>query len=505
MQNNYILINKNNEILSFYYGEERSIYYKKLDYSNNSIITKVIQDVTDYFTVDITPSKDIYIFCQNYIGDVILCKLEKDKFKHKILFKNKNERAENILFYPIFFKNNLSLIYNTPDSNQSFLSIKTLINNKNWTNSENIDLFSILPNNTFYIQKITQDNIILAYQKKSKDTQIGYKQIKNGNISDFITIHRTNYQIVDYSFVSFNDITHYVYIVKNLFSSQVIYRKKDEYGLSNPITLFDGQKIKTCNINILNNDLYCSFIVNNTLYYCQSENLGRSFLGIVKYKKPISQDVVKAKFLDNINIPNNCINEIFIDSKNISNIYMLPELLPNLFKKEAENTNSYYTKNIKDDIFITDLNNHFIDNNTIPQFEQVKNTEKERKTKNIVTLENDFFSNFNLEEFSKYNIPKETFSKIENFDNISILENKLKNLNQQIIEKNNQILKLNDIIQNKNNEKIEIESNLRQKIKNMEEENNNLLNKIERLNNSNTKSEVSEVIEENEQPKKQED
>ena len=322
LQNNYILINKNNEILSFYYGEERSIYCKKLDHNNNFIITKVIQDVTDCFTVDIAPNKDIYIFCQNYAGDIILCKLEKEGFKQKILFKNKNEKTENILFYPIFFKNNLSLIYNTNNHSQSFLSIKTLVNNKSWTNSENIDLFSTLPNNLFYMQKINQDNIILAYQKKSKDTQIGYKQIKDGNISDFITIHRTNYQIVDYSFIAFNDVIHYVYIVKNLFSSQVIYRKKDEYGLSNPITLFEGQKIKNCNISILNNSLYCSFIVNNSLYYYESEDFGRSFLGLVKYKKPVSQDVIKAKFIDNINIPNNCINQIFIDSKNISNIYM---------------------------------------------------------------------------------------------------------------------------------------------------------------------------------------
>ena len=61
MQNNYILLNRNNEILSFYYGEERAIYCKKLGSNNYPITNKIIQNVTDCFTVDIGPNKEIYI------------------------------------------------------------------------------------------------------------------------------------------------------------------------------------------------------------------------------------------------------------------------------------------------------------------------------------------------------------------------------------------------------------------------------------------------------------
>ena len=86
MQNNYILKNKNNEILSFYYGEERAIYCKKLDSNNNQITSQIIQNVTDCFTVTLSPNKDIYIFCQEYNGDIILCRLEEDSFRNRILF-----------------------------------------------------------------------------------------------------------------------------------------------------------------------------------------------------------------------------------------------------------------------------------------------------------------------------------------------------------------------------------------------------------------------------------
>ncbi len=90
---------------------------------------------------------------------------------------------ESILFYPIFFKGNMSLIYNNSSLNNNFLSIRTLVGGKNWSDVENIDTFSILPNNIFNMYKINQDNIVIAYQKRGKDIQIGSKEIINGSIS----------------------------------------------------------------------------------------------------------------------------------------------------------------------------------------------------------------------------------------------------------------------------------------------------------------------------------
>lgn len=485
MQNNYILLTKSKDILSFYYGEERSIYCKKTTSNNYTSTIKIIQNVTDCFTVDIDNDGIVHLFCKNFDGDVILCKMEQDGFKNKILFKNKEDNLENVLFYPIFFKDNMSLLFNTQNKNQanSFLAIKTLVGGKTWTNSENIDVFSTLPNNIFYIQKINQDNLVLAYQKKMKDIQIGFKQIKNGNISDFVTIHKTAYQIVDYSFVAYNDDIHYIYVIKTLFSSQVVYKKKDINGISNPVILFDGQKIKSCNIAILNNNLFCSFILNNTLFYCQSEDFGNSFLGIVKYKKPISQDVVKAKFLQTTPILNSSINEIYLESKNPLNIYMLPEFLPNIFNKAREiKQNEYNTiQTQQQNNFITSLHSHIAQEHTPPVVENSHTV-----SKNVTYLENDFMANFDLDQFSKFNIQKETFSPSVNMpvkiDNADILENKVKMLNSQLTEKNNQILQLNALIQNKNEEKMDIELILRQKIKQLETDNQNLKSQLNSLN-----------------------
>lgn len=524
MQNNYILKTKKSEILSFYYGSERAIYCKKLDSNNYPITSKVIEDVTDYFTVSLDKNDNIYIFCQNLYGDIILCKLEENTFKNKVVFKNTNGDQQNVIFKPIFFNDNMSIIYNVPikNSKDEFLSVKTLVGGKSWTNSENIDTFSPFLNNLFHVQIVNEDNLILAYQKVGRDIQIGYKEIKNGNIYDFIVFHKTGYNIVDYSFLAYKETVHFIYIVKNLFSSQVIYRRKDINGLSNPIVLFEGQKIKSCTLSILENKLYAMFIVNNILYYSQSEDLGLSFLGVSKYRRTITQDVGKAIFISNQNIGDSCLNEIYLDTKNTLNISFLPEFSTGIFNKKSINLNREYITDIGNEKnnetnnkFISNLNNQIskpqLDKDCIKEeisSEENRESEKYNKIQSSIPLENNFMANFDLNKFNDYKLDLNSISDIKDNNlpddnNLLIIQNKLKMLSEQLNDKNSQILQLNNIIQTKNNEKIEIEIDLRQKIKRFNEENkillkekNDLIEKIntleEELKNHKIKSNESE-------------
>ena len=528
MQNNYILANKNNEIMSFYYGKERAIYCEKIKEDNYSMPIKIIENVLDCFSVNITPNKEIYIFCQDYEGEIILCKVEDNKIVKKSLFVNKDKSLKNTLFYPIFFKNNISLIYNTKGENENnFLTIKTFINGEKWTNSENIDTFYVLQNNIFDIQKIDENHIIVAYQKKSNDIQIGYKEIKDFNISNFITIHKTAYQMIDYSFIVFRQEIHYLYIIKTLFSSQVIYRRKGANGLESPVIIFDGQRVKDCIINIIDNNLYCSFISNNTLFYCKSEDFGRTFSNVIRYEKPIARDVIKAKFLSFNNIDRCSINHIYVDSKNHLNIYMLAELLPSVFNKNIyKKEETYYMENNKQNKFITSLNNQFVESkkNDIIERDNKNNEQYIQKNNNYQKtqyLQNDFMSNFNLEEFSQFNKINDnkentlnTQNNKENNANINdlnkqtdlILENRLKMLSQEVNEKNSQILKLNELIQNKNKQQVDIEINLRQKIKDKEDENKKLLEKIANLEEEMKKNDsIDNVDEKDEKVEKNEE
>ncbi len=575
MQNSYIIKNLNNKLISFYYGKNKSIYYSMLDNSNYTTTNLIIENVINYFTICLH-NNEVYIFSKNIYGDVILCK--------SIGFNNNNNNLDftttflfkdlNNLFYPIFLNNNLSLVYNNHSNNM--LSIKSSkFNNNNfiWTNPENID---IINNNSLQdhnnnnnnnnlltslasldLYKVHDTNFVLSYIKikSNKELQTGFKIISNGALSDFIIFHKTGHQLVDYSIISFNNKIHIVYIIKNLFSTQVIYRNYNNSILSNPVLLFEGQKIKNCCICVINNKLYCKFIVGNILYYLQSDDYGNNFSSVVKYKRTISQDIEKFKFLDfNFSSNEMCrFNEIFVDSQNFLNLHFVMDFAPHIFKNSSlggssnsnfisnilnldDNFNNNNTNNNNNIDFISNLSSNNLSSNNIPHVQHIapkENTENTHsqytennqynnnnynnnynnnnnnlnnspslglQTKSIYTNSNetDFMSQFDMSKFesmlqNKKNTSSKNTSSIKNTSsntpNInnstsssSILENRIKILEEQLKDKNNEVFQLNSLMQSRNKERTDLENSLRLQLDNYKSELDSLKSKDDNLN-----------------------
>lgn len=533
MKNTYI-VKKGNDILSFYYGENKSIYMQKIK-GNQVIRNKVVENVLEGFSVSLDNKGQIYIFCQDEQDNVVLATSLDEGFKVSSLFKKDSNMSNRTIFNPLFFNRNISLIFNSliDNSKDNHISIKTLLDGKQWTKSENIDIFSMANNNLFEVQKLNDKDIIIVYEKRDKDIQLGFKEIIDGKISPFIVFHRTGYQVVDFSFLSFNETTHFIYIVKNLFSSQVIYRRKDKNGISAPIILYEGQKIRNCSIAFIEGALYCMYIVNSNLFYSISNDLGESFLGVSKYNKVFSQDVIKANFITNHNNQNIYLNQIYVDYKNPLNIQFLHEICPKYISLNNDIQNSkeqlFYVQNEKhsNSGFISDLSNQNIDYNPSNNIEKVNLNQSEdnsfktneasnnkitisptiNRSYKTVTTESDFLSHFDPSVFEdilknkalqannienqNYNkqqilntenstykindqIPEQNNINISESQNIEFIKNKLKIANEELEEKNNQLIKLNSIMQEKNKERLDIELELRRKIKSLQEENKKL-------------------------------
>lgn len=539
MKNTYI-VKRDNELISFYYGENQSIYMQKIK-RNQIYKTMIIENVLDYFSVSLDEKGQIYIFCQDKDGNIKLATSLGEDFKISNLFKKDFNIPERAIFSPLFFEKNISLIFNSyaEENKDNYISIKTLIEGKKWTNTENIDIFSVISGNFFEVQKLNDKDIIMVYEKVDKDIQIGYKEILDGKISSFIPFHKTGYQIVDFSFLAVNNTIHFLYIVKNLFSSQVIYRRKDERGLSSPIILYEGQKIKDCNLIFSENILYCMFTINFNLFYCTSADYGDSFSGILKYKKSFNQDIIKANFITNDNNRRTYLNQIYVDYKNPLSIQFLPEICPEyrlIDNKISEYKNKSFYEGINEQTlnngFISDLSNQNINYSRLNN-EQINNNQFEQNNTNFnntqnvnlrnnkingnriyktVMEESDFMEQFNPALFEdmlknqnkqisnsmtslntntntnaqanqniKSNMPNVQINMNPNVElnekeHTEFIKNKLKIANEELEEKSNQLIKLNNIVQQKNEEKINMELELKRKIKELEEENKKLKN-----------------------------
>ncbi len=453
MKNTYV-VKTESRFLAFYYGEGRAIYMDEIK-EDKIAKKKVIENVYSCFSVSIDKKGKIYIFCKKEEGDLMLITEQQGSFNISILFKKDIlNLPNNVIFTPLFFENNTSFIFNYYDNitMQNFISIKTFVENRGFSKKENIDTFSISDNNIFEIQKIKNNDLVMIYEKRDKEIQLGYKQLLNGKFSEYVPFCKTGYNIIDFSFFASYNSIHFLYIVKNIFSCHVVYRKKDENGLTSPTILYEGQNIKSCNIALIDNSIYCMYVIGSSLFYTISKDFGASFLPALKHKKAFSQQIIKANFITNIEDESTIFNYIYTDYKAPLNIQLIQEIP--------------YFQNIRNnrkDDFISDLSNQHILPNKDNDNEKYNNYIEIDKKYRIVE-ENDFMAQFNPELFK--NIINDKTNNLRQ-ENLNIIKNKLEIAKRQLNEKNKEIINITKA-------KDEEEKRLKEKLKYLEEENKKL-------------------------------
>jgi len=389
MQSDYILRTKDNMLYCFYYTSEKEIYIK--NYNNgkwgNSFL--IINNVRQYYTVNIAYNGDIYIFCQSIEGDIIICKKENQNWEKKVVLKNKGQNTPNVIFNAIINDNGINLIYNVPIINNKgyYLTAQNLSHKGHWSKANQFDKIISFPESIFMTQTLGKNNAIITYQKKLPEVHFGYRQLYNNKLGEFNTIHTTGYQIIDYSFIVVKDEIHFIYIVKSMFSCQIIYRVKTEVGLLSPIILFEGQRLNNCIISIIKEKIYIMWVNNGQLYFCVSSNNGSSFSKPVKYQRKFCAKPKKAIYLSENTMEKKefVCYEIYVDGFDKSDIQILPELYEDFFNMEKIQikTNTANTTNI-DEINTAKQNFEMLKNRYDITKKQLE--EKEKQILNLTML-----------------------------------------------------------------------------------------------------------------------
>lgn len=338
MQNNYIVRTKENLLICFYHIKDNGIYCKKYENNRWAQDELIIPGASEYYTINMAESGELYLFCQNEKGDIMLCRNDGKKWAKKIILKNTSKTIQNITFNAIITDYGLCLIYNIPseDGKRYNLTSQSLDNKGKWLEATKIDTIIPFPESIFQLQPIGRNHSIVFYQKKGLESDIGYREITPSEIGKFNIFHSTNYRLTDHSFMTTNERIHMIYIIKSMFSNQLIYRKKEDKGFSNPIVLWEGPKLTNCCLTIVKNQLYVTWIYNNQLYYCISEDNGDTFSKSMRYKRKFCLSVKKAIYLSYEKMQENnfVCHELYIDSTNNSDIQLLPDLYDNFYPEK---------------------------------------------------------------------------------------------------------------------------------------------------------------------------
>ncbi len=473
MYKNYILRQKNDNIICFYY-ENNTIYYKIFQNSKWCNEKIFATNVLDNFTAMFSPSGEIYVFCQGKDGNILLHTVKNilDSSITTINLQIDLNSIHNILFYPIIKDNSIFIIYNVPKDDNSF-KLKSAILDKYGNLSEISTIEDSLYKsnfNLFQVQYVTNKHLLAFYHTRPNDSNIGYKEITEYNTSNFINIHQTNYQIIDYSFLTTDNTIHVLYAVKTMFSYQLIYKKKEYEEFEAPIILWDGAKISDCLLSIINNNIHVFFICKDKLYTCISKNKGMNFTKPDIYKNKFCVEPKKAVYISESNMSCNkfFIREVLIDKYNPCDIQLLPDLCEDFYKIPAIPI-SIEKQNVE--IKSKNISNNNANNNFKTQINKLKNeiSKKDEQIEYMTNILNKYKSKKDDFEFEKVNADKRHSMEIKELkDKISFLEkekNEIKTTNKE----------------NYNNEN----SILTSQISDLQNEKNNLISNIEILKNEN--------------------
>lgn len=370
------IIRYKNKILCFYH-DGNSIMQKKFSSGQWSMPQIIFNNARVDYTINITNGQ-INLFCQNNLGNAFLCTYKNNNWQSKTIFQNQFNYPLQI--HPLINKSNFSLLYNMPaDKNNFYLAINKLKDNR-WQPSIQIDKLYGLEN--FCVQRISDNHLLVFYMTKMDEITLGYREITPERQSNFHTIHSTYYKITDTSFLSTNDSIHALYTVKNMFTKQIVYRKKASNSFSKPIVLFENPNIKNNLLLIIKNELYALWTINEKIYSAVSKDNGFTFQSPIVYNENFSY-LQRAIYLsdEKMSEENFFAREVYVEKSNPWQIKFLPNIQKKFYQLQSDETlqsQTYRTNSPKTNEIINKLKNQL----------DMKDSQLAEKNKQIYNLTN---------------------------------------------------------------------------------------------------------------------
>lgn len=332
---NYIIRTDSNLLYCFYNAKDKGILYRTYEGNKWSGAKTVSANTREIFSVNISHNGKIHIFCQDVVGNVVLCQMQDGKFGNRIILKASDSEAYDIFFNALIMEKEMLLLYNMPslDDKNFYLMSQRLNENGQWSQANRIDKFSPGSDTIYQIQHISKDHVLLFYQMKIMENISGYREITPDRQGNFNSYYSGAATIYDQSVLTTNTTVHVAYAVKGLFSSQLIYRKKDDINFTRQIIIWESQRIDTVCLYIVKNNLYLAFKSNDILYTCISENNGATFSRPLKYANKFCLSPEKAFYISGSPQSESeyFLRDIYVDSLHPWDVQMLPDLYENFY------------------------------------------------------------------------------------------------------------------------------------------------------------------------------
>jgi len=300
----------------------------------------IAKDSRENFTIHLEDD-NLYLFCQDSDGDIISVTINasNDSIVHKVMLKNQSGQVSDVFLHPIVSEEGLSIIYNAadPEDNSNCIMMRNNHNNGEWSHASQID--KCQPGD-FEVQRISGKHMLLFYQKRTPDNVLGYKEVTPNKQGKFNAYYTTNHVLSDNSCLTTDNNIHVIFVVKGMFSSQLIYRRNVTGEFSAPLLICEAKNIDRCLLFFVENTLYITFLTSGNLFMCKSNDKGETFSRPERYLNKFCQNPEKACYISQLEQSESSmyLRQIYVDPSAAWDVQLIPELFEDFFPVFSETT-----------------------------------------------------------------------------------------------------------------------------------------------------------------------
>lgn len=461
----FLVKQKDGKLLKFCYDSQQGICYQILMKYGWSEKKSLYKESFEYFYVLEEGNGKIHIFCQDICGDLILCTLEGQGWKHKTLLHMKYDIITPIHIRAFFCSQDIHLLYNVVDKHtySEVLVHQVAKNGVLWSCPQIISKLDCYSRVYYRICQDCKSNIILlntmvagVYQLISRSFHI-----IEGRWGKEEVIHMSLLPYIDFTFCVEENRKHYLFITQDDHVNRVIYQYK-EVGLQKNTILFQYEKINSCTLILYNRVLWALWICDNKIYMCFSTDYGKNFSSprvYMHFDKVLPVKVLYQEYLaDKQN--NHFINEIYAVNVNGQEQLFLPELLEASIDTEVEKNKNFEHKVENSTFKKEELKNYFSKVKILKREKEELELKLKETYEELRTLKEDMQYEKNQISNLKYKFYNEKEKiNIYMYDN-DILKKKNSCLEQMLLQKDKEKI----LMEKKLDEKEKENENLKQQM-----------------------------------------
>ena len=261
----------------------------------------LLQGAREVFSVNMAEDGRLYVFAQDERGNMHLCTSSaeaSDEWNDQTILRSQMSTAQGTCFHALISDVGLHLVYNMPTGEgrgQQMVSQRLGVNG-GWEAANRLGGVMPVGGQLFQTQMAGSRHMLLFYQSCNPDCALGYREIAPDRIGEMHILHTTGYQITDASFVTLPDALHALYIVKSSFSSQLIYRRRDGAGLSDPVVIWEAQRAESCLLFFSEGRLTACCLSNGQVFSCMAKENG-TFSWPTRVRMSFATEPMKAVYL----------------------------------------------------------------------------------------------------------------------------------------------------------------------------------------------------------------